>query len=624
MNLEASLKIALTGLATAQRALGVTAHNVANAATEGYTRKVHRQDSVVHDGQGAGARVLVPRRVADEFLSAELRQQSSRLGRSEVVADLIERAQSRLFGAPGETRVGIKGQLRALAGALESLANDPAKSAQRAQILSAAQSLAQELARAGEQVQTLRREADQRIGRLIDEINGEVAELETVDRELARGPASSELEDRRDRLLAGLARKLDISIYRYDDERIGIYLRGGQPLLEGTRRVLVYEPAPAVGRTTLFAPIRSYHERDIDPATGTPLAGAVGARLVSGGLRAELPPELVTGTPADDELIIRSPLASGELQGLLEVRDRHLPELADQIDELARIVRFALNAAHNAANAWPPPESLTGSRIEDGTFDAAARSGTAWLAVVDRTSGQTLHTVAVDLSADFATLVGQLDADLAGYGSAAIDGEGRLALTVAPGTGLALADGDGAITVTDPLGHEWSYGFAHYFGLNDLLIADPDRPTELSVSAALVADPNRLAAGLLEVEVGPPPVAALGGPGDGRGAQRLAAAFREQIPTVPRGSLAVTPATINDYANDLLATTAVRTAHLAAGAGADRAMVEELEGRVAEVSGVNMDEELARLVLYQQAYSVSARIVQITNELFDELVGLAR
>jgi flagellar hook-associated protein FlgK len=37
-----------------------------------------------------------------------------------------------------------------------------------------------------------------------------------------------------------------------------------------------------------------------------------------------------------------------------------------------------------------------------------------------------------------------------------------------------------------------------------------------------------------------------------------------------------------------------------------------------------MDEELARLVLYQQAYSVAARIVRITDELFDELLSIKR
>ena len=54
----------------------------------------------------------------------------------------------------------------------------------------------------------------------------------------------------------------------------------------------------------------------------------------------------------------------------------------------------------------------------------------------------------------------------------------------------------------------------------------------------------------------------------------------------------------------------------------DRALAEDLTARQAATSGVNLDEELSRLVLYQEAYSVSARLVSITNQLFDELLAI--
>ncbi|MCX8099974.1 MAG: hypothetical protein N3D77_01895 [Geminicoccaceae bacterium] len=624
MSLGNTLRIAVSGLATAQRALAVTAQNATNATTEGYVRKRHVQETLAIDGQGQGVRPLAPQRVIDEFLTAELRVQTGRLARSAAIAELMGRAEAAVFGSPGETGNGIPNRLARLSSAAESLANDPSKIPLRAALVGAAQDLAREIARAGEQVQALRRDADQRIDRLVDSINADIAALHEVNLEVSRGKPSAELEDRRDRLLQELARKLDIATYRLDDGRTAGFPRGGQPLLEGGPRGLVYTPAPVVDATTLFEPITIYSRKDIDPATGAPLPGAIGATLVTGGLRAALPPELETGTPADEALIVRSPLASGELQGLLEVRDRLLPELADRLDELARITRFALNAAHNAAVAWPPPESLTATRIEDGTFDASARAGTAWLAVVDRATGTTLQTIAIDLTADFATLVAQLDADLAGHGDASVDAEGRLAIALDPGKGIALADGDGTVTVTDALGHSWAYGFAHYFGLDDLLVAEPDRPTALSVRADLVAQPGRLATAKLDVDLGPPAVARLGGAGDNRGIQALAAAFERRVQTVARGALDPASATMGSYAADLLGLTAVEVARSNDAAEADRAMAEELESRSSAISGVNMDEELARLVLYQQSYGVAARLVQITNRMFDELMELAR
>ena len=54
----------------------------------------------------------------------------------------------------------------------------------------------------------------------------------------------------------------------------------------------------------------------------------------------------------------------------------------------------------------------------------------------------------------------------------------------------------------------------------------------------------------------------------------------------------------------------------------DRALADDLTARQAATSGVNLDEELSRLVLYQEAYSVSARLISITNQLFDELLAI--
>jgi len=65
----------------------------------------------------------------------------------------------------------------------------------------------------------------------------------------------------------------------------------------------------------------------------------------------------------------------------------------------------------------------------------------------------------------------------------------------------------------------------------------------------------------------------------------------------------------------------MRAQHATDAAQRDRALAEALEFRAAGVSGVNLDEELARMVELQQAYTVAARIISVTDELFDELLG---
>ena len=44
------------------------------------------------------------------------------------------------------------------------------------------------------------------------------------------------------------------------------------------------------------------------------------------------------------------------------------------------------------------------------------------------------------------------------------------------------------------------------------------------------------------------------------------------------------------------------------------------ENAASELSGVNMDDEAAQLIEYQQAYQASARVLQTARELFDTLI----
>ena len=58
--------------------------------------------------------------------------------------------------------------------------------------------------------------------------------------------------------------------------------------------------------------------------------------------------------------------------------------------------------------------------------------------------------------------------------------------------------------------------------------------------------------------------------------------------------------------------------------GNDReALKDTLAIRVSEVSGINLDEELANMILFQNAYTASARLITTARELFDTLLEIA-
>src|SRR3954454_20871771 len=107
MSLKAVLSNALSGLAAAQNAMTVTANNVANANTEGYSRQLPQQEAQAIGGRGTGARIAATTRAVDELLTDRLREKQGRAGRSGVLDDVHGKIQDLVFGAPGDADRGI-------------------------------------------------------------------------------------------------------------------------------------------------------------------------------------------------------------------------------------------------------------------------------------------------------------------------------------------------------------------------------------------------------------------------------------------------------------------------------------------------------------------------------------
>lgn len=627
MTLTATLTTALTGLNVSQHALSVTANNIANASTPGFSRKREQQETVILDGVGRGAMIADTERIVDRWIDAQARQQSVQAGRSTAIREVQERLQATVFGGPADAGSNLSGLLGRLSRALETAANSPDRSAPRLDIVNRALDLTARLASDSRAIQTIRRDVDQQIRETVDQINRDLAGLHALNTEVARGAGGPELFDRRDRLLRSLAENIDLTISEGSDGTVAVTTRGGVELIGSEPRALSYTPAATVVEATVFGPIRVTQTRFIDSTTGEPVAGAPSDVLVTGGVRSTLSPELIADSIADDDQTIVSYLRGGRLQGLLEARDEILPEIQDQLNELADQLRYRLNAAHNAAVPYPLPGTLTGSRTDLSGFAAATRDGTAYLAVVDRSDGTSLATIAVDLAAaaDETALATQIQADLGALGTASIGAGGNLVISLTdPDHGLALAEGDSRVVVADAAGHVRDYGFAHYFGLNDLLESGSGGPTSLTVRADIVADPALVSNVQLDVTTGPPLTSTAGGQGDRRGLQALASALDTPVDTVARGRLAASRVTLGDYASDMIAVAASQAASSIDLAESDQALLGQLDTRRSTVSGVNMDEELSRLILFQKAYTVSARIIAITNALFDELVQLGR
>ena len=622
-----SLRIAVGGLQLAQGSLATTSNNVANVNTEGYTKKRVEQEARVVAGRGAGVGEVAISRDVDQFLERQLRLQQGKLGKSQTVHAYAEDVQGLVFGNPSEDATGLARVVDDLATKLEAAAAKPEDGARRSALVWSAQDLFGEIGRAADQIQTLRRDADQRIGALVDEVNTALQAIDDLNTDIVRSPEDAELLDQRDRLVKELSYKLDVHTYTHDDNRIAIFDEHGQALLEYEPRVLDFDPASTMSRDARMNPITIYPEDQIDPASGEPVSGADGEVMVGAGIRAN-------AADAADE--IRPTITGGELGGLLEVRDELLPELDDQLQEFGTVLRHQLNEAHNGASPMfegSPPQKLSSTpdtaRLKWLTDTDLAASGTAHIALDGGPGGPEI--AAIDLTG--VASLSDLDARISTHPrlDASYDDTDPAAKfeieEVTGGSIVGLGEAANApvsIEATDADGRSRTFNLSHFLGLNNFTTAEEGEPTTLAVRPDIIADPQLISSAKLDVPGANGDPFAIGGVGDGRGLGDLAAALDARMDTVGRGGLPKATVSAREYLGDVTSIQAMRAASAERAAENDGVLAEELDFQKAGISAVNLDEEMAHLLELQQAYSTSARLITAADEMLQTLLNAKR
>ncbi len=598
MSLTIALQNALTGLQTNEAMIQVIANNVSNANVEGYTRKISQPMSLTLAGIGRGVEPGILSRVVDERLLADLRTTLGALGDARAQDFYYNRILDQFGTLANNASLGA--MITDLATAMQGLAASPDSSAHRTEVVTAAMELARQLNDMSQQIQTLRFDADRDIATKIDVINGELETVADLNAKIASaqalGESTSSLEDFRDQALNKLSELLDIRYFRRTSGEIVVTLPDGRVLADATARPLSHIAAGAL------SPDISY-------------AGGGIAAIESGSID------------------ITASIESGELHGIIEARDTILPNLQAEIDMLAQMLRDEVNALHNAGTSVPPPNTLTGTRtFEDPASDTITLDAAVRIAAVDANGDFVAY---YDLAAGTYTIdeiETLIDTNLAGYAAASTSDGGPLTIAANDSSnGIAIVDlSDQTVTHTD--GATTYSGFSNYFGLNDLF----ETPTRvqgdstsgiagmIQVRDNIVSNPALIARGALNSSTSPVPKA--GDPavalGDASAVQELADMFIDAVVFSATGNLPLTTISLAGYASEILSTTAVSASSAAKTASFKQTLFQEISFRSESLSGVNIDEELRNMVLYENAYSATARVIQVVDSLFDILLGI--
>jgi flagellar hook-associated protein 1 FlgK len=597
-----AMRGAVSAMQTMQTALAVTSANIANANTDGYTKKTANISTLTVDGTGVGVKVDSVTRNVNDFLARELRNQLSAVSAAGVTDQYYQNMQN-MFGTP-DASGSLSMLMTDLQNNLTALSLDPQSPAAQQKVVLSAQAITANLNQGSQKIQDLRTQASQAISNGVDQVNSALDKIADLNQQISRAghlnQPTGDLEDERDRQLNIVAQNIDIGTYKDEDGQLVVFTSSGETLVDrATASHLSYTPSSSMSSSI------SYPSGGVAPIT-------------------------VHGRD------ITTDIKSGQLAAQIDMRDNVLPNLGQQFDALAQQLMDQMNTIHNQGTAFPPPNSLTGTRALTGTTPVDF-TGTARIAVVDPTGAMVGSALDLDFSA-LSTDVGgtptlaqirdaingvysgaaQPIAGLAGA-TASIDSSGHLVITANSGTnGIAINEMDSSEATT-------GFGFSHYFGLNDMFVGSTSGglASNIAVRSDIVANPANLARGTLSsgtIAAGDPVI----GSGDNTNINALADSMAATVSFSPAGGLPALQTTLDGYAASILSSNSQAAAHASDDNKFVTGTYNDTKNKWGNDTGVSVDEELSNLMIYQNSYAASARLVTVVSDTIKELIDMVR
>lgn len=567
--LFSALDIGRAGLQVAQVQLDITAHNIANVNKEGYSRQrvelVSRIPNYKNYGAiGRGPGISDITRLRDAFNDTAFRQATEELGSATLKSSFFSQIED-IFDEPSED--GFSSRLDTFFSALSDFSDAVEDNPVRVALLSEAQALAAGLNDVASRLEELRTNANEDVRNIVPEINSltsRIAELnDAIRRGEATGSSANDLRDDRDLLLDELSELANISYHERADGQIDVLI-GGDQVVTGTKYREIYA-----------APTST-----IDPDR----------------------PELLEVRFVDTDAAVN--IRSGELAGAIETRDTVIPGIEAKLDDFAQTLIYQMNRIQSSGNGLSNIAEATTST--NGVISPFAPFNFAQLPyeVVDGSlefyvydsSGNVVDSTTISITATgnladqttLSDLQSALDA-LSGV-STTIDAHGRLTVTPDAGNTFTFAnDTSGALA---------AIGFNNFFTGDDA--------ASIAVSQHLLDHPEYISSGYstdpLET-------------GDNTAALDFATLRNENV-------LGGGTQTFSDFYEALVVQIGVDARTNEQELGVQQAFVQDFTQRRAEVSGVNLDEEVTNLVMYQRAYEAAARIITVADRMLETLMNV--
>ncbi|MBB6135081.1 flagellar hook-associated protein 1 FlgK [Massilia aurea] len=649
------LAIGKTGLYAAQAALATTSHNIANANVAGFSRQtvVQATSAALDTGVGflgTGTEIAQIKRYSDNFLNAQVRNAQASTSGLESYYGQIKQIDNLL----ADTTSGLSPAMQGFFKGVQDMAANRASVPSRQAMLSSAETLATRL-----------QDLDSRLGEIRTGVNGEIeasvtaintygTQIAKLNEQISNFASSAtrppnDLLDQRDQVVLELNKFVKASVTPGDNSSLTISIGNGQPLVVGNDS---FQLAAMVSPTDL---------------TRMEVGYQVGSKV------AVLPDGALSG---------------GKLGGLLEFRTETLDTAQSALGKIAIGMAFEFNAQHelgldqngnkgqpffNVAPAFvgasinnakgtstDPAAELSAkvtdpSKLKDSDYEVTFKGGKySVMRLSDnkevgpvtpgangaatleadgieftfeknpREKDTFLVRPTIDGAANFKVLannVSQIAAaapimtsmELTNTGTAKIS-EGKVSkdfLTAPPALPVTLEFNGGNLT-----------GFPA--GSTVTMTDSAGKPITFDPAASYVDGATYSFNGVSITLSGKPKNGdqfKIQGNSSGVGDTRNIAALGElQTKNIFNNGTA----TLTSSYAQMVSQVGNKTREVQVNAQAGNALLAQATGAQADVSGVNLDEEAANLIKYQQAYQASSKVMQIAGTIFDTLLSISR
>ncbi len=618
--------IDVSALQAFQQAIAVTSNNVANASTPGYDKESLQLNTAAPQTTGGvpiGAGVVVSgvSRSYDQAATNQLNTSQSSLGQLTALQNYTGQIDN-LFGT---TAAGLSTALQTYYSGWSAVANDPTSTAARQALLGNAQSLAANIQTTSTQLNNLSSDVNTRISADVQQINSIGSAIATLNQQIvtgtaaAGGQAPNELLDQRDQLVSNLSKLVGVTTTTDSNGGLNVFIGNGQPLvLQGAT-------------TTLTTVANQFNASQLEVSTSTSNGNSISASITSGDLGGLLAARNQVINPALSQL------------GLIATAVAQSAN-TQQASGLDLSGRFGANLfSVGAPVATPSSKNTDNTTASVSIANVGALTGNSYLLAYNG-GAYTLTDTATGANVP-----------VAGAGTAAspLTADGlSIVLSATPAAGdqflvqpTAQAAGSLSVALTNPSGiaaagavrasaADTNAGTATIGPATVVTATNPNllntttiqflTPTTYSVngagSFAYTSGANISLNGWQTKISGTPAVGDVftvqsnaGGTGDNTNA--LASANLQN-----QGILANGTTSIAGAVGSLITGIGSQAQQVNTAQTAQTAVNTQVQTAVQSISGVNLDEEAANLLRWQQAYQASAQALTIANSLFTSLL----